>query len=152
MIGVTLRKNIDRDVQAAYDLLVDPAAATKFLQGVKSYQLLGNGWSRIGDKRLITLDTGTTMLESIKKLEPPHHFSYEITDFNNTSRLINMLIRGGMSQCWFRVNKAGGTQVIWRFSYEPRNLLLAPGLWLFMHTAYRSFMKTAIKKTSKELS
>jgi hypothetical protein len=152
MIGVTLRISVDRDAQAVYDTLVDPSAATKFLQAVKSYQLLGEGWSTVGDKRLITLYTGTTMIEKIKNFAPPHHFSYEITEINTSSSLINMLITRGISQCWFRANKSGGTQLTWRFSYQPRTLLIVPLLWVFMHTAYRSFMKTAMKKMSKKLN
>lgn len=149
MIGVTTRLEVTQDVTTTYNWLVDAEAALKFIQGVKNYELLDGTWSHEGDRRLITLDTDATLIETIKTIKHSKHFGYELTEFSGMSRLGKIFLIRGASQCWFRESIDGGTCVTWRFSYEPRNLLISPFLWLFMKTAYRANMKTAMRKMKR---
>ncbi len=153
MIGVTVKLDVMQDIDTVYGWVIDPSAAPKFLQGIKSYELLDRDWTQVGARRRITLDNGATLLETIKTISHSEHFGYELTEFSGMSRLVKIFIARGSSQCWFTDGKAGGTHIVWRFSYEPRNVLVIPFLWVFMNTAYRSYMRSAarrIKRFSEE--
>ncbi len=140
MVSATIKQNVGLDAASAFELIADPDAAVKFLDGVKSYELLDSNWNSVGARRRITLNNGTTILETIKVFKPFEHFTYELTDFNERFKLF--LVRG-TSQCWFVQTKTGTTQVTWRFTYQPRNLLLVPVLWIFMKLPYRRYMRAA---------
>lgn len=150
MIGNTVEITVPQDIKTTYDWVVDVDAPIKFIHktgpipGFKSYTLLDGDWKHEGARRDVILEDGSGLTESIKTIKRPTYFDYTLA--NIQSPALSKLLARGFGQWWFTEIDGGGTHVKWHYAFEPTSPLLAPLVWLFMKTAYRNFMKAAMRE------
>lgn len=148
---------VPTDAFLTFDQLSHPDTAIKFMgnyrgiSGVKSYELLDDDWKSVGSRRQITMNNGSQILETIQSIEHGRHFKYLLTEFISSDIATKSTIKSGYSQCHFRQNKHGTTDVIWRFGLQPHKPILLPATWIYMKTVHRNFMKASVKKMKRSL-
>ena len=155
MIGTTVEFDVPQDIATTYDWVVDRDTPIKMIHttgpvpGFKNYKLLDGDWKHEGARRRITLDDNSTSTETIKTIQRPSYFDYELTDFKDTSALLTLLLTRGYGQWWFERTQDGGTHIKWRYSFEPQNRWVSPLLWLFTNIAYHNFMQAAVQEMKR---
>lgn len=147
MIGISTELNVKPDIATTYAWVIHPdtpkVLLTRWgpLAGFAGYELTSGDWTLEGSIRRITLSDGSQMTETIKTLNEPIYYDYELTEF--APLLMKSLFKRAYSQWWFAPRNDGSTHVIWRYSFEPANPLLAPVVWLFVQLIYRWFLAQA---------
>ena len=155
MIGTTVELDVPQGIETTYDWVVDRDTPIRMIHsrgpvpGFKSYKLLDGDWKHEGARRRVTLDDGSTLTESIKTIQRPDYFDYELTDFKDTPALLRILLKRSYGQWWFESTKDIGTHIRWRYSFEPQSPWLTPLLWLFTNTVYRSYLKAALQEMKR---
>ncbi len=149
LIGNSVEFTVPQDIKTTYDWVVAINGPSKFIlktgpvPGFKSYKLLEGDWKHAGDQRKVTLTDDSVITEQIKTITRPTYFDFEISDIQ--SPMLSKILARGLGRWWFESTPSGGTHVTWSHAFQPTNPLLAPLLWVFMHTLYKNLMKTGVK-------
>lgn len=148
MIGTTEELDVKQDIRTTYrwvahaDTPIVMVTRKGPLGGFASYELITGDWTQEGSSRRISLDDGSKMTETIKTIEQPSYFDYQLDDY--ATPMLRRLFKRAVGQFWFTAMRDGSTQVVWRYSFQPAGPLVTPAVWLFVNTIYRSYMRNAV--------
>lgn len=73
-------------------------------------------WDSVGRTRRLLLSDGGSVIEHIREVQRPHHFAYELTDFQ---KLFGHLVEGARAE-WTYTRVAGGTSIRWNYTFHPK--------------------------------
>jgi hypothetical protein len=150
-IGVKVTTQSPLDMRSTYEWVIAVDTPIQMVRrwglmpGFKAYELQSADWSHEGSSRLVTLDDGSRLVETIRTLSPDdcNYFDYTLNKF--TSPLMRLLFTEGGGQWWFKASGNQSTHVTWRYYFIPRNILAYPVVWVFMHTMYKGYMLAAMR-------
>ncbi len=98
-------------------------------------------WDGAGQCRTVLLSDGSSAQETLTKYEYPHYFSYRVSDFTGTLRLLAAAAEG---EWWFRKIPADTTEIEWRYTFKSRSFWALPILWVITKVLWRGYMKKAL--------
>jgi Polyketide cyclase / dehydrase and lipid transport len=75
-------------------------------------------WGQVGQTRTVVATDGGTMRELLTHVEPPHSFSYHLSDISGPMRPLVDTIEG----YWEFSTRGTGTMITWRWTLHPRVL------------------------------
>ena len=152
LIGTTQTFDVDQDIQTTFDWVVHPDAPVVFINGwgpipgFDAYEITEGDWTQPGSSRKVTLGDGSNVTETIKTVNAPAYFDYELQGFTNP--VLKAAFTRAFGQWWFTTREDGGTHVVWTYSFEGRNAVLTPVVWVFVNAIYRRYVKQAVSSLS----
>lgn len=84
-------------------------------------------WRQAGQTRTIVLTGGGTMSETLTSVDPPHSFTYTISDVTGPMSPLIDYVEGA----WIFDPAGTGARVTWRWTMHRKSALTAPGLLVF---------------------
>ena len=100
-----------------------------------------------GLSRILQNSDGSTMVETIKTLDPPHSLGYTISELTNSFR---HLTSGARASFEFTRIDDDQSRVTWRYSWIARKVVALPLLWLIVHLAFRPYMRRMLGRISAQ--
>ena len=102
-------------------------------------------WGQVGQSRTIITSDGGTMRESLTDVQPPHSFSYRLTDITGPLRPLVESIDGR----WAFAPKGTGTEITWRWTIHPRpaGAIALPPITMM----WRGYARQALELLSEQL-
>ena len=98
-------------------------------------------YSFVGANRTVYFDNGDTIVETLASYKPPAYYSYSVTQFSDFLKYLTNLAYG---QWWFK-EVGGKTQVVWVYTFVPKNTFTRLILSLFATLVYKKFMKQCLQ-------
>lgn len=77
-------------------------------------------WFTPGQERTVYFDDGSTSLEKLLTVTPSSSFSYKVTGFTSSLRLLIKQINGSWK---FSENEDGSIEIEWTYAFIPKNFL-----------------------------
>lgn len=108
-------------------------------------------WQSVDQQRTLTLADGSTLVETLVAIDPPHGYAYRADQYSSAFR---HLVKGASAQ-WRFVSDAqdpGGCTMYWTYRYIPRHWLAAPLVWVITHTLWRGYMRRSIARCAALIS
>jgi len=112
------------DVQSAFDGTLSIPLPTIFcrryvlLPPIKQVRGQVGAWGQVGQERTVVTTDGGSMREVLTAIDPPHSFSYHLSDITGPMRpLVD-----GIDGQWAFSPRGTGTLVTWRWTLHPRAL------------------------------
>ena len=102
-------------------------------------------WGQVGQTRTVVTADGGSMDELLTEVDPPHSFSYRLT---NISGPIRPLV-GRIDGRWEFAPQGTGTLVTWRWTLHPKGLgvgVLRPITWMWL-----GYARQALELLSEQL-
>lgn len=106
----------------------------------------GQWGSRVGQARTIVQGDGTSLRETLTRLDPPHAFGYTITPTGGPMRLLV----GSAQGLWSFAPAGTGTRVTWQWEVEPANPVAALTMGPFGHL-WRGFARQGFERIESHL-
>jgi hypothetical protein len=102
-------------------------------------------WGQVGQTRTVVTTDGGTMRELLTHVEPPHSFSYQLSDISGPMRPLVDTIDG----YWEFSNRGTGTMITWRWTLRPTGIgsLVMPAITLM----WRGYARQALELLSEQL-
>jgi hypothetical protein len=116
------------------------------LPPIKEVRDQHGAWCQSGQSRTIITSDGGTMRELLTDVQPPHSFSYRLTDITGPLRALVASIDGR----WEFAPKGTGTQVTWRWTLHPRRggaVVVLPLITMM----WRGYSRQALELLSAQL-
>jgi hypothetical protein len=115
------------------------------LPPIKEVRDQHGAWGQSGQSRMIITSDGGTMRELLTDVQPPHSFSYRLTDITGPLRPLVESIDGR----WEFAPKGTGTEITWRWTLHPRH---AGAVMLPLITMmWRGYARQALELLSQQL-
>jgi hypothetical protein len=115
------------------------------LPPIKEVRDQHGAWGQSGQSRMIITSDGGTMRESLTDVQPPHSFSYRLTDITGPLRPLVESIDGR----WEFAPKGTGTEITWRWTLHPRRA--APVVLPLITMMWRGYARQALELLSEQL-
>jgi hypothetical protein len=139
------------DIQRAFDVTMPIPLTAIFhrryaiLPPIAEVREQNETWGRIGQTRVVVTTDGGTMREQLIDIDPPHSFSYRLSNITGPMRPLVDSIEGR----WEFTHVGTGTLVTWRWTLHPRGLG-APFMPLICRM-WRSYARQALEELSDQL-
>jgi Polyketide cyclase / dehydrase and lipid transport len=104
-------------------------------------------WDAAGQSRTILLSDGSQAREELTNYSRPQHFSYIVSGFTGTLRLITLRARGE----WHFEEQSGGTSVRWSYAFEARSVFTFPLLVAVVRPLWQAYMRKALREALAQL-
>jgi Polyketide cyclase / dehydrase and lipid transport len=139
------------DVERAFDETLPMPLTAIFsrryglLPPVKEVRGQDGIWDQVGQTRTVVTTDGGTMCELLTHVEPPHAFSYRLSDISGPMRPLVDAIDGR----WEFSAQGTGTMITWRWTLHPKGLgtLVMPLITLM----WRGYARQALELLSEKL-
>lgn len=95
-----------------------------------------------GRSRILENSDGSTVVETITAIDPPHRIDYTITDLTSFFR---HLTSGARPSITLEAVDDHETRVSWHYTWDAHNALTLPLVWLIAHLAFRPYMKRMLE-------
>jgi Polyketide cyclase / dehydrase and lipid transport len=115
------------------------------LPPIKEVRDQHGAWGQSGQSRMIITSDGGTMRELLTHVQPPHSFSYRLTDITGPLRPLVQSIDGR----WEFAPKGTGTEITWRWTLHPRHAgaVILPLITMM----WRGYARQALELLSEQL-
>jgi Polyketide cyclase / dehydrase and lipid transport len=115
------------------------------LPPIKEVRDQHGAWGQSGQSRMIITSDGGTMRELLTDVQPPHSFSYRLTDITGPLRPLVQSIDGR----WEFAPKGTGTEITWRWTLHPRHAgaVILPLITMM----WRGYARQALELLSEQL-
>jgi hypothetical protein len=115
------------------------------LPPIKEVRDQHGAWGQSGQSRMIITSDGGTMRELLIDVQPPHSFSYRLTDITGPLRPLVESIDGR----WEFAPKGTGTEITWRWTLHPRHAgaVILPLITMM----WRGYARQALELLSEQL-
>lgn len=137
---------IECDVDSAFALISSSIELPKWWKdsgensGVKSIELLGGSYDKIGDVRKITFKDGSTAVEELLSYNPVANYSYRINEYPGSKKKHTDV---AYCQFWFDRIK-GQTRITWDYVLPYRTVFSRMALSLFLTFSLKKFMHKSL--------
>jgi hypothetical protein len=145
----TVVADIDADAGEVFDYVVREDTPARDLRaygpvgGVKgSVRLTDGGWDHVGATRVVVLDGGGTLVESIEVLDRPRRFAYRVEGFHGFAA--EDFAREGRGFWTFEPTPTG-TRVSWTYTFKARSCPSEPVLRAAMAAFFRPYMENGLR-------
>ncbi|MFZ0493786.1 MAG: SRPBCC family protein [Acidimicrobiia bacterium] len=99
-----------------------------------------------GHSRILVNSDASTVVETIRALDPPRSIDYTISELTNAFR---HLTSGATARFDFEPVDNNDTRVTWHYAWDAHNAASLPLVWLITHVAYRPYMRGMLERMSK---
>jgi hypothetical protein len=115
------------------------------LPPIKEVRDQHGAWGQSGQSRMIITSDGGTMRELLIDVQPPHWFSYRLTDITGPLRPLVESVDGW----WEFAPKGTGTEITWRWTLHPRHAgaVILPLITMM----WRGYARQALELLSEQL-
>ncbi len=124
-----------------------------FMPGVTRTTDTTGPWDKPGSTRIVHLNDGTTVRETVTSATAPDYFAYKLTEFS--SPMIRRLVKEARGQWWF-TDHGNGLQAKWTYTAESKNflggLMLQPVIKILWHRYMKAAMKVTKERAEAEVA
>jgi len=123
-ITVEQSRAIPVELQQAFDATLPMPLTAIFsrryglLPPVKEVRGQDGVWGRVGQTRTVVTSDGGTMRERLTEVDPPHSFSYLLSDISGPMRPLVEGVKGR----WEFETSGTGTLITWRWTLQPKGI------------------------------
>ena len=123
-ITVEQSRAIPVELQQAFDATLPMPLTAIFsrryglLPPVKEVRGQDGVWGRVGQTRTVVTSDGGTMRERLTEVDPPHSFSYLLSDISGPMRPLVEGVKGR----WEFETSGTGTLITWRWTLRPKGI------------------------------
>lgn len=103
-------------------------------------------WDAVGQSRTVVLVGGGSMREQLTRFDPPHSFSYSLSDVRGPLSPLVKHVEGE----WVFAPAGSGTTVTWRWTIHSRSGLTAPLLPVFGRL-WKGYARQSLAELSRQL-
>lgn len=126
------------DVVVAEDVLPHVLRRWGPVPGVAGTRDLDGPWDTPGSSRVVVLEDGRTVRETVLAWQRPGHFAYRVTDFEGA---LGRLVDHAVGEWSFEARGPGASWLRWRYTLCPRAWWAVPAVQLFARTAWAGYME-----------
>jgi hypothetical protein len=105
-------------------------------------------WDAAGQTRTVHLSDGSSAQELLTKYEHPNYFSYTVSGFTGSLRLLTTSANG---EWWFSQDAAGKTLIKWHYAFNARSFMAVPVLWFIATVLWRGYMRKALSLSIQQI-
>lgn len=117
-----------------------------FMPGVARTTDTTGPWDKVGSTRIVHLNDGTTVRETVTTATAPDYFAYRLTEFS--SPMIRRIVKEARGQWWFTDN-GSGIDAKWTYTAESKNFLGTLMLYPVIKILWHRYMQAAMKVTKE---
>jgi hypothetical protein len=99
-----------------------------------------------GHTRTLVMADGGTLREHLIAVDPPHGFSYELSEITGPMKPLVTQVGGE----WRFDADGNGTRITWSWRLEPKSVVTAPVLWL-VGLMWHGFARLAFDRIAERL-
>jgi hypothetical protein len=110
-------------------------------------KIVKGDFSKAGDSRIIYFSTGDTVVESIRLIQAPHKFEYELTKPSLPLKWFAYKARGAFEYNTLNKDK---TIVKWTYSFLQRNLVSRFFIQKYIDNTHKAWMADMLKATKNQ--
>ena len=99
-----------------------------------------------GHSRILENSDGSTVVETITALDPPHSIDYTITELTNSFRY---LTSGARPRIALEPVNDNETRITWHYTWDAHNAVTLPLVWLIAHLAFRPYMRRMLERIGR---
>lgn len=103
-------------------------------------------WNAVGQSRRVYFETGDSARETITAYREGEYFAYRVEDFTLAAKYV---AKYAVGEWWWR-KEQGRTEVVWRYTFVPKNFLVRPFLGFFVRYRWRPYMQAAIERVQQD--
>lgn len=148
-VASTVELDIRASPEAVYDYVVREDTPARDLRsfglvpGVRGDVRLTEGnWDRVGARRVVVLEDGSTLHEDIEQLDRPVSFRYRVHDFDFALKTVAEYGRG----YWSFTGTPDGTHVVWTYVFNASSCAARPALRAVIGTQFTPFMRHGLAR------
>jgi hypothetical protein len=117
-----------------------------FMPGVARTTGTTGPWDKPGSTRIVHLNDGTSVRETVTTATTPDYFAYRLTEFS--SPMIRRIVKEARGQWWF-TDSGSGLQAKWTYTAESKNVFGTLMLYPVIKILWHRYMKAAMKVTKE---
>lgn len=152
---VTGKAEIDiaAGIQQVFDYIPSEKSLPEYLKSygpihaVVRSELHKGPWSEPGAYRTLYFETGDTLREDLLAFHAPTYFAYSISEFSNFAKHLSSIAYGE----WSFKSGENKTNVQWKYTFKPKNILTKMVVSLFMHLYFRKYMQQSLLNAKKNI-
>jgi hypothetical protein len=115
--------------------------ARGLLPGVLKVEKHDAPWSAPGQKRLLTLSDGSSLIEELTAYTPNKSFAYRASGFTGP---FAALVAEGRGEWHFTTTGPAATRIDWTYSFMPKGLLSGPAVWFIVKVLWPGYIRAAL--------
>ena len=144
MAGYSVERELAVPVRAAFDVIVAEDVLPFVLRrwgpvpGVAGTRELSGPWDTPGSSRVVVLEDGRTVRETVLAWQAHQHFAYRVEGFQGFA---GRLIDHAVGEWWFEPRGTDASWFRWRYSFRARGWWTAPAVEVFTRTAWAGYME-----------
>ncbi|MDO4264458.1 MAG: SRPBCC family protein [Deinococcus sp.] len=104
-------------------------------------------WDAVGQTRTVLLSDGSHAREQLTRYKPEQHFAYTVTP---QSGMLSVLALEAQGEWWFVPRAAGGTDIVWTYTFSARSWWSWP-LLLVVSLLWERYMRHALRRLVRKL-
>jgi hypothetical protein len=124
-----------------------------FMPGVTKTTGTTGPWDKPGSTRIVHLNDGTSVRETVTSATAPDYFAYKLTEFS--SPMIRRLVKEARGQWWF-TDQDNGLHAKWTYTAESKTflggLMLQPVIKILWHRYMKAAMKVTKERAEAEVA
>ena len=138
---VTVKREINHDIDAVWNVLDDFGAVHKYHPGVKNSNTIGEKKTGIGAKRVCHFYDGSSLKETIIKYVPNHEYSFALSEFS-------LPLKQATSHFKVAPLRNGNSELTITLDFQPK---FGPVGWLMAKLLIRPTLTKALHGLTKGL-
>jgi Polyketide cyclase / dehydrase and lipid transport len=152
-LSTTIEAEVNADQSSAFEYIV-PIDLTSIFTGygplpaVTGSRDQTGAWDAVGQTRTVQFSDGSSAQEMLTQYEAPRYFSYTLSGFTGTLRLLSTSANG---EWWFNRVGLGRTHIKWRYAFNARSVFAIPLLSFIVKVLWRGYMLKALLQAQKQL-
>lgn len=144
MARYTVERSLNVPVETAFDVIVAADVLPYVLRrwgpipGVAGTRDEAGPWDTPGSSRVVVLEDGRTVRETVLAWQRPSHFAYRVAGFEGAA---GRFVDHAVGEWWFEPRGRDGAWFRWRYTFRGRGWWTAPALAVFARTAWAGYME-----------
>lgn len=154
-ISITRSLTLPVSANLAFELITADDVLPKVLTGygplpaVEKTSGYSDNWNSPGVRRTVHLSDGSSLTETITKIDDNRFYSYEISDFNHP--ILKRLAKKGIGR-WNFENTNEGVKIDWTYEFISVNRFSAIPLWMMTRTLWKGYMDVCLNNIEEQLT
>lgn len=151
-VTITLTEQVDAPAQRVFAFVTAKNVLPKILLGygplprvVSTSESVGP-WDEPGSFRIVHLSNHTSAREESTDYRPFSYFAYRTNDFTSALKYIACQGRGQ----WRFTAEAGGTRIVWTYTFTASHWFMQPILKVFVSLLWRGYMRGALRQVKAQ--
>lgn len=153
MIAITVSLEIEAPLLRVFDAargfnvaeIIKPRGV---LPGVQKVDQHVGAWTAPGQKRLLTLSDGSSLVEELTAFTPNANFTYRVSSFTGP---FAALVNEGRGEWNFTTTGPSRTLIDWTYSLTPKSFLAGPVVLFVVKMLWPGYARAALERLKVQI-